>query len=109
MSSFGFAPSSKPTRARFQFEEYDLGTMNSLNLPTKRRRGNPNRGNPLQPANVLLTEFEAQAARLGLTTAEYVASAEPKRWCDRNRNRVYVPEWLLAEWQMQVETNAHLA
>lgn len=26
-----------------------------------------------------------------------------KRWCYRNRNRVYFPEWLLAEWGMQVE------
>ena len=83
--------------------------MKALNLPTKRRRGNPNWGKPLQPANVVLTEFEAQAARLGLTKADYVASAELKRWCDRNRNRVYIPEWLLAEWQMQVETTSYLA
>jgi hypothetical protein len=29
--------------------------------------------------------------------------AELRRWCARNRNRVYVPEWLLEAWGMQVE------
>ena len=24
--------------------------------------------------------------------------AELKRWCEHNRNRVYVPEWLLEAW-----------
>ncbi|HKV78100.1 MAG TPA: hypothetical protein VJP02_08185 [Candidatus Sulfotelmatobacter sp.] len=46
-----------------------------------------------------------EVRRLGLTKSEYVESATLKRWCDRNRNRVYVPEWLLTEWGMQVETN----
>ena len=79
--------------------------MKALNLPTRRRRGNPDWGKPLKPANVLLTEFELQVARLGLTKSQLIASAELKRWCDRNRNRVYVPEWLLAEWGIHVETN----
>lgn len=79
--------------------------MTTLDLPTKRRRGNPEWGKPLKPANVLLTAFEAEVTRLGLTKEQYFASAELKRWCDRNRNRVYVPEWLLTEWDMAVETN----
>ena len=33
----------------------------------------------------------------------YVSSVELKRWCDHNRNRFYVPEWLLDEWDMKVE------
>jgi hypothetical protein len=41
--------------------------------------------------------------RLGLTKLEYVSSTELKRWCEHNRNRVYVPEWLLEEWGIQVE------
>ena len=69
----------------------------------KRPRGNPDWGKPLAPIPALTTEFEIEALRLGLTKSEYVASAELKRWCDRNRHRVYVPEWLLAEWGMQVE------
>lgn len=69
----------------------------------KRGRGNPNWGKPLRPVPALLTEFEMEVARLGLTRSEYSASLALKRWCKHNRNRVYVPEWLLAEWGMQVD------
>ena len=68
-----------------------------------RRRGNPNWGQPPPPLRALPTEFEILVKRLGLTKLEYVSSAELKRWCERNRNRVYVPEWLLAAWGIQVE------
>jgi len=78
--------------------------MKALNLPTKRRRGNPEWGK-LKPVQVVITEFEVEAARLGLTKEDYVTSTLLKRWCDHNRNRVYVPEWLLAKWDMDVETN----
>ena len=71
----------------------------------KRGRGNSNWGKPLAPIPALLTEFEMEVGRLRLTRSDYVASAELKRWCDHNRNRVYVPEWLLQEWGMQVEMN----
>ena len=75
-------------------------------LPTaKRSRGNPNWGKPPAPVPALPTEFEIEVRRLELRKSEYVASAALKRWCDRNRNRVYVPEWLLGEWGMHVETN----
>ena len=68
----------------------------------KRRRGNPNWGKLLRlPA--LLTEFEIQVERLGLTEAQYTNSAQLRHWCERNRNRVYVPEWLLEEWEITVE------
>jgi hypothetical protein len=82
----------------------------TMNMPIppperKRKRGNPEWGKPLKPVNALLTEFEAEATRLGLTKEEYVASSALKRWCDHNRNRLYVPEWLLARWDMEVETN----
>jgi hypothetical protein len=45
-----------------------------------------------------------QVERLRLKNAEYVASIELRRWCARNRNRCYVPEWLLEEWGMTVES-----
>jgi hypothetical protein len=45
-----------------------------------------------------------QVERLQLRKAEYVASADLRRWCERNRNRCYVPEWLLQEWGMTVES-----
>jgi hypothetical protein len=55
------------------------------------------------PIPVLETEFDVQVQKLGLTQSKYVSSFELWNWCHRNRNRVYVPEWLLAEWGMQVE------
>ena len=70
---------------------------------TKRRRGNPNWGKPPLPLPTLVTEFEMVVKRLGLTKAQYVASAQLRRWCKCNRNRCYVPEWLLQEWGIQVD------
>jgi len=58
---------------------------------------------------MVVTEFERQVKRLGLEKAQYVDSAALKRWCDQNRNRIYVPEWLLDEWGMQVETKSGAA
>ena len=70
---------------------------------TKRRRGNPNWGKPFPALPVLLTQFEMQVERLGLAKAQYVASPQLKHWCERNRNRCYVPEWLLKEWGIEVD------
>ena len=70
---------------------------------TKRGRGNPNWGKPLPALPVILTEFETQVKRLGLSRAQYVASEPLRRWCERNRNRCYVPEWLLEAWGLTVE------
>jgi len=70
---------------------------------TKRRRGNPNWGKPFPALPVLLTQFEIQVERLGLSKAQYVTSPQRKRWCEHNRNRCYVPEWLLKTWGIEVE------
>ena len=72
-------------------------------LGEKRRRGNPNWGQPPQRLPAVATEFEMQVKRIGLTKREYIASTELRLWCERNRNRVYVPEWLLEAWGLQVE------
>jgi len=81
-----------------------MAIVNSLvKQGTRRGRGNPNWDKPPAPLPVLLTEFEVQVERLGLSKAQYVASVELKRWCAHNRNRYYVPEWLLEEWEMTVE------
>jgi len=66
-------------------------------------RGNPNWGKPEQPRRAGPTEFDLEVKRLGLTPAQYVDSAQLRRWCEHNRNRVYIPEWLLKEWQIRVE------
>ena len=67
------------------------------------RRGSPDWGKVGPPVPALPTEFEVEVKRLGLAGADWVASAALKRWCDRNCNRVYVPEWLLKEWGIEVE------
>lgn len=73
-------------------------------LPVVRRKpGNPNWGRPFRPGPVLATEFEIQAKHLRLTAEKYAASWELKRWCERNRNRFYIPEWLLEEWGIPVD------
>jgi hypothetical protein len=67
------------------------------------RRGNPRWGGSLQPIPILVTEFELQVEKLGLSEEGYATSSELRRWCYHNRNRCYVPEWLLDEWGMRVD------
>ena len=49
------------------------------------------------------TEFETQARKLRLTVEAYATSRELRTWCERNRHRCYIPEWLLLEWGLRVE------
>jgi hypothetical protein len=70
-----------------------------------RRRGNPNWGRFVPPAPVVPTEFELQVRHLRLARETYVYSAELRRWCKENRNRFYIPEWLLDEWHITVDPN----
>ena len=49
------------------------------------------------------SQFERYARKLSLTEQDYANSAELRRWCAANRNRCYIPEWLLKEWKMYVE------
>lgn len=68
-----------------------------------RRRGNPNWGLPPEPLPDVPTEFERQVKRLGLTSPDYVRSDALRRWCWDNRDRFYIPEWLLQEWGIKTE------
>jgi hypothetical protein len=70
-----------------------------------RKRGNPNWGRPMLTASVLCTEFEMQVRRLQLTQEYYVVSPELRTWCEENRNRCYIPEWLLAAWDIRVNAD----
>lgn len=67
--------------------------------------GNLNWLKQILPIPTRLTKFDVEVARLKLTRLGYVRSKQLKSWCDRNRNSVYVPEWLLKEWDMKVETD----
>jgi hypothetical protein len=70
-----------------------------------RKRGNPNWGHPTPPAPAVPTEFELRVKQLQLTARMYTSSAELYAWCEQNRNRRYVPEWLLEEWCITVDAN----
>jgi hypothetical protein len=70
-----------------------------------RKRGNPNWGRPIPPRPALATEFEIQVTQLQLTPETYLNSSGLRSWCERNRNRVYIPEWLLDAWGIPVDPN----
>ena len=81
-----------------------IGLMAIPALPVlNRKRGNPNWGRPIPRAPALATEFELQVTQLQLTAEMYTSSRELRIWCDRNRNRVYIPEWLLEKWDITVD------
>ncbi|MGA2648615.1 MAG: hypothetical protein ABSF15_28360 [Candidatus Sulfotelmatobacter sp.] len=44
-----------------------------------------------------------RVGHLQLTPEMYAASPELRIWCERNKNRVYIPEWLLEKWGLTVD------
>jgi hypothetical protein len=71
-----------------------------------RKRGNPNWGKA-GPALVphIVTEFEIQVRQLSLQKHDYTASPQLRGWCLQNKDRRYVPEWLLDAWNMTVDVH----
>jgi hypothetical protein len=69
------------------------------------RQGNPafSSGRPVSIGPATPTEFDERMRQLGLTSDSCASSTELQRWCEENRNRCYVPEWLLSEWGIKVE------
>ena len=59
----------------------------------------------MPPTPALATEFEMQVRQLRLTPETYLRSAALHNWCEHNRNRCYIPEWLLEEWHISVDLN----
>ena len=59
----------------------------------------------MPPVPALATEFELGARHLQLTRRMYTSSRELRAWCEQNRNRLYIPEWLLEEWGITVDQN----
>jgi hypothetical protein len=72
-----------------------------------RKPWNSNWGYPNHAYPAVATAFELQVRQLQLTMEMYASSAALRIWCEQNKNRCYIPEWLLAEWRMSV--NAHSA
>ena len=73
--------------------------------PTLRKRGNPDWGKKLTVPPATATEFEMEMKRLGLKRQTCATSIELRRWCENNRNRCYIPEWLLKAWGIVVDSN----
>jgi hypothetical protein len=51
----------------------------------------------------LLSAFEIEANRLGLTRETYASSDQLRVWCEANRNHCYIPEWLIKQWKIPVD------
>jgi hypothetical protein len=49
------------------------------------------------------TGFDEEVRRLGLDERTCAASRDLRDWCKRNKDRCYIPEWLLKEWGMSVD------
>ena len=59
----------------------------------------------MEAAPNVSTAFEEQVEKLGLNEQTCVASEELRRWCERNKDRCYIPEWLLKQWGIPVDPN----
>jgi hypothetical protein len=68
-----------------------------------RKRGNPNWGHPILLGPALPTKFELQVKQLELTAEMYTSSVPLRAWCMQNKDRVYIPEWLLKELCIAVD------
>ena len=51
------------------------------------------------------TAFEEQVQRLGLNEQTFATSEKLKQWCERNKDRCYIPEALRKRWGMPVDPN----
>ena len=53
--------------------------------------------------STLPTAFEMQVRRLGLDERTCESSTALRLWCEKHKDRYYVPEWLLTKWKIKVE------
>jgi hypothetical protein len=90
---------AEATKARMIKPDGDTSCLPAMTS----KRGNPNWGHPILPGPALPTEFELRVSHLGLTAEMYTSSALLRAWCEQNRNRRYVPEWLLKELCIAVD------
>jgi len=77
------------------------------NFPMPLRFSNSNwaSGRPAKHRPPAPTSFEDEVRRLGLDEQTCAESLDLKRWCELNKNRCYIPEWLLKRWGMTVDPN----
>ena len=48
---------------------------------------------------------EKQVQKLGLNDQTCAMSDKLKQWCERNKDRCYIPEWLLKRLRISVDPN----
>jgi hypothetical protein len=101
-----WTPRHKVTDGRFMERSEPVGRLSCDKMPIMGRRGNPNFGSgrilSVRPAGVE-SEFEKQMGELKLTRDTCADSPALRRWCEENRNRCYIPEWLLKVWGITVQ------
>ena len=56
----------------------------------------------------LATAFEEQVRKLGLDLRTCTKSKELRLWCERNKDRCFIPEWLLAQWNLSVDPDVRI-
>lgn len=56
------------------------------------------------PASVAFC-FETRVRELKLAAPAFVESRELRQWCKENRNKSYIPEWLLEAWGISVNAD----
>lgn len=57
----------------------------------------------------LATAFEQQLRKLGLNQRTSAGLEELRQWCERNKDRCYIPEWLLTEWRITVDPSPSIS
>jgi hypothetical protein len=64
----------------------------------------PTGGVPFRPVRLWLPSLNYRSGNYD-SRQTYVSSAELRSWCERNRKRVCIPEWLLDAWDIPVDPN----
>ncbi len=52
---------------------------------------------------ILTGEGRFRPLQLFLPSSKRKSDTWLRNWCERNKNRCYIPEWLLEEWGIAVE------
>ena len=66
------------------------------------RKWKPGNVVPVRPATP--TEFDKLVEQLRIAENAYLGSDQLRHWCELNSHRLYVPEWLLAAWDIVVDS-----
>lgn len=70
-----------------------------------RKQGNWASGWSAAVPPALPSAFETRVRELSLTTPTYVECRKLRQWCEENRNKCYIPEWLLKAWGITVNAD----